>query len=141
MSDDTAEKPPSTSGIVLHFIRWYWIQRSVEILREYVRYASAFGSAFSIIYLLKTFIAPWKSIQDAYPKKGLNITAILETLTLNMTARVVGMVVRTGAMLAGLALQIVLFICFIVYIVLWMTLPLVIIAIAFTLFQFIPAFS
>jgi len=79
---------------------------------------------FSIIYLIKTFVAPWKSIQDAYPSKGLNVSAILETWTLNMTARVIGMVVRTCAMIAGLLLQLILIFCFTVYVILWVIFPL-----------------
>lgn len=89
----------------------------------YARYASAFGAMFSIIFLLKTLVTPWKSIQDAYPSKGLNVSAILETLTLNLTARAIGMFVRIGAMLTGLILQIVLSIGFAIYLFLWITLP------------------
>lgn len=107
------------------FVRWYLVQRPAEIMREYVAYAAAFGSMFSIIFLLKTLFAPWKSIRDAYPTKGFDIAAILQTLTLNITARVIGCIIRLGALLFGVLLQAALFAGFSFYILLWVAFPVI----------------
>ncbi len=118
----------SITSIGSLFIRWYLFQRPKEIAHAYTAYAAAFGSIFSIIFLLKTLFAPWKSIRDSYPTKGFDITAILQTLTLNLTARIIGCIIRLGALLFGLLLQIALFAGFSLYILLWMTFPLIVIA-------------
>lgn len=125
---------PNTS-IGLLFIRWYFVQRPGEIVRAYGAYAVAFGSMFSIIFLLKTLFAPWKSIRDAYPSKGFDLTAILQTLSLNITARAIGCVIRLGALLFGVVLQAALFAGFSLYILLWVIFPFIaLIALPFLLY-------
>lgn len=125
---------PNTS-IGLLFIRWYFVQRPREIVRAYGAYAVAFGSMFSIIFLLKTLFAPWKSIRDAYPSKGFDLTAILQTLSLNITARAIGCVIRLGALLFGVVLQAALFAGFSLYILLWVIFPFIaLIALPFLLY-------
>ena len=112
---------------VSDFLRWSWVKRPAHIARVYTRYVSAFGSMFSLVFLIRTFAAPWKSIKDEYPRKGFNLNVILETLTLNITARVIGMVVRTGAMITGFIIQLFLFVGFAVYRLLWIFFPLLIV--------------
>lgn len=119
--------PRSTSSMGTVFFHWYVVQRPKEIAHAYAAYAAAFGSMFSIVFLLKTLFAPWKSIRDTYPSKGFDITAILQTLTLNLTARVIGCIIRLGALLFGVALQIAIFAGFAFYILLWIGFPLIVI--------------
>ncbi len=111
------------TSIGLLFARWYLVQRPGEIARAYTAYAAAFGSMFSIIFLLKTLFAPWKSIRDSYPTKGFDVTAILQTLTLNVTARTIGCIIRLAALVFGIMLQIALFAGFALYIFLWVFFP------------------
>jgi hypothetical protein len=128
MSDASLSASHTPAGLASHFLRWYWMERPAEIVRLYLRYASAFGSMFSILFLLKTFAAPWKSIKDSYPKNKFSVEAILETLTLNVTARVIGMIVRTGAMCTGLIIQILLFVGFAAYALAWVLFPIFVFA-------------
>lgn len=116
--------PSTQTSVGRIFFRWYMIQRPGEIAHAYTQYARAFGSLFSIIFLLKTLFAPWKSIRDAYPSKGFDLTAIMQTLTLNVTARTIGCIIRLGALLLGIVLQAALFAGFALYIFLWVIFPL-----------------
>jgi hypothetical protein len=116
---------PNNARIGRVFLRWYFLQRPLAIARAYQDYAAAFGSMFSIVFLVKTLFAPWKSIRDAYPKKGFDVTAILQTLTLNVTARTIGCIIRLSALLFGLLLQGALFAGFSLYILLWVTFPVI----------------
>ncbi len=117
------------------FLHWYFTERPVELARAYTRYAKAFGAVFSMIFLLRTLFAPWKSIQDAYPTKGFNLNDILQTLTLNVTARAIGFIIRLAAIVAGLVLQVALFAGFSLYILLWVLFPvIIIIALPFLLY-------
>lgn len=109
--------------LLLQFLSWYILHRPSAILRTWGRYASAFGESFSFIFLLKTFLAPYKNIKDEYPRRGFNLENILQTLTLNITARVIGMIFRTVAIVIGIAVQALLAACFIAYFLLWIFFP------------------
>lgn len=117
------------------FLHWYFIERPAELARTYTDYAKAFGAIFSIVFLLRTLFAPWKSIQDAYPSKGFNLNDILQTLTLNVTARVIGCIIRLFAIFFGFLLQIALVAGFSLYTLLWVLFPFIaIFAIPFLLY-------
>ena len=105
--------------------RWYIRDHPRRIIGQYLLYAQAFRESFSILFLLKTLFAPWKSIKDSYPQKGFNARAILETFFLNATTRCIGAVVRLCAIIAGLLLQLMLLAGFVTYLVWWMLFPLV----------------
>ena len=109
------------------FLLWYFGERPREIVQLYVRYAQAFGEAFSFMFLLKTLIAPWKRITDEYPQKGFNIEMILQTLSLNLTSRAIGLVFRIFAMITGVIIEATLLVGFAVYLLIWILFPLLVI--------------
>lgn len=124
-----------STQIGLTFIHWYLVRRPAEIFRAYTEYAQAFGALFSFIFLLKTLLAPWKSIRDEYPTKGFNLQEILQTFTLNVTARVIGLIFRVCAMIAGLLLQVALLAGFLAYELLWLAFPaLLVVAVPFLIY-------
>ena len=108
------------------FMRWYFKERPLEVLRGYFSYADAFNELFSFAFLLKTLVSPWKNIRDEYPTKGLNIEAMMQTFFLNLTARGIGLVIRIIAMLTGIVVQATLLVSFALYVVLWMTFPILV---------------
>lgn len=127
--------PSTYTSVGPLFLRWYLFQRPGEIARAYAQYARAFGSMFSIIFLLKTLFSPWKSIRDAYPSKGFDLSAIMQTFTLNVTTRSIGCIIRLSALIFGVCLQIALCAGFALYIFLWVMFPiLAVIAIPFLLY-------
>lgn len=110
------------------FLRWYYIGATRSIVRGYSAYAHAASSFFSVTFLLRTLVSPWKSIRDAYPRSRLMLGTAMQTLTLNLTARGVGMVIRLCALVAALCVQCVLLLCVIALLLLWMLLPALLIA-------------
>ncbi|MDD3896624.1 MAG: hypothetical protein PHU04_02125 [Candidatus Peribacteraceae bacterium] len=105
------------------FLPWYFMAQPVRILRAYVAYAAAFSEIFSIFFLLKTLVSPWKSIAETYPKNMLLLGRVMQVFTLNCTARAVGAVVRTGTIFLGILVQIVLVACFAAAFLFWITFP------------------
>lgn len=120
-------------------VHWYFVTRPAAILSLWKEYAAAFGALASFVFLFKTLFAPWKSIKDEYPNAGFNIAAFFETLTLNITARAIGFVIRIFAIVAGAVMQIVLAIGFLTYLIAWLIFPALLIGIfpysVFLLFQ------
>lgn len=103
------------------------MERPAALMRDTVRYVRALGNAWSFPYLIKTYFAPWKSIHDAYPRRGLQFGRMMETLTLNVTARLIGACVRTIALIVGMCTLLLVLFCFACYLILWLLLPLLLI--------------
>lgn len=114
---------PRHAWLLREFIRWYFVERPLRIATMYRRYASALGDAFSFVFLIKSFVAPWKSIQDEYNMRGLNIGNLLQTLTLNITSRVIGMFFRLVAILTGIVIEVICAVIFAGYLLLWLLFP------------------
>lgn len=119
---------PAQLGTPVHvwrlFVHWYVFEQPQHLLQSYIAYAEALFEMISYPYILRTLFAPWKAIRDAYPRKGLHLDRILETWTLNLTARIIGLIVRIVAMLFGLLLQGLLLTGFTLYGVVWFAFPL-----------------
>lgn len=130
---DTQTTPRLASGssdsALRSFVTWYLFERPAEIAMNYARYASAFSESFSLWFMLKTLVSPWKSITDDYPDKGFNLEQILETFFLNMTSRMMGMIIRACAIVAGIAIQAILFAGFALYFAAWVFFPLIVIGV------------
>lgn len=71
---------------------WYAWTRPYGILFGGFRYAGAILASFSVIFLLKTLLSPWKNILD--DSRPRTIQAVLERWSLSLLSRGVGCVVR-----------------------------------------------
>lgn len=91
------------------FVAWYAWTRPYGILLGGFRYAAAILASFSVIFLLKTLLSPWKNILD--DSRPRTIQAIMESWSLSLLSRGVGCVVRIvsiliAALFAALAVSI-----------------------------------
>ena len=107
---------------------WYFFEEPKHIIKNYLAYAGAFLEIISIKFLLLTLISPWKSIRDEYKGGPLNIGAFAESLTLNVTSRIIGFLFRIIALTIGIAIQIILFVGFAIYLIVWFFYPGVLVA-------------
>lgn len=106
------------------FTLWYVIDRPRAIVRLYREYACVTAEMFSFVFLLRTLLKPWKNIQDEYPNRGFQLSRILETWTFNTVTRMIGAVIRLGAILVGVIAQGLLFAGFLGYLLAWLAFPL-----------------
>ncbi len=104
---------------------WYFLEYPRAMVGKYLTYARVFGEVFSFVFLLRTLLSPWKNIHDSYPTRGFNLNLILQTLTFNVITRGIGAIVRLGAIVMGLFVQVALFVGFAAYIAIWMLFPIV----------------
>ena len=116
------------------FLPWYYLERPRQIILLYIAYARTFAEIFSFLFLVKTLISPWKSITDSYPSNMLQLGKIIQVLTLNMTARGVGFVIRIVTICIGLCVQVAVLAFFLCYLILWISFPALAVAIVMTLF-------
>ncbi|MDP7247673.1 MAG: hypothetical protein QF741_03555 [Candidatus Peribacteraceae bacterium] len=139
MSVNTILKGPGTlSRVLAEFLSWYFLEMPVTILKTAKSYVSTFNEIFSFMFLIRTFLSPWKSITDKYPEKGFNIGIIAQAFTLNMTSRVIGIIFRSVAFLIGVIVELIVLGIFIFIFSVWIFFPLLLVA---DLFYLIGSFT
>lgn len=106
------------------FLPWYTVYHPLHIIKTYFAFSKVAFEYFSFVFLLKTLFKPWKSITDTYPESMFDIVRVFQVLTLNLTARGVGFVVRILTILTGIVAQIALLLFFAAYGILWFLYPL-----------------
>ncbi|MBI3335954.1 hypothetical protein HYZ98_00085 [Candidatus Peregrinibacteria bacterium] len=114
------------------FVSWYIGEKPVRIFQRYWDYTTAFAEIFSFIFLLKTLFAPWKNITDVKKKSGFDLSQWGQRVVLNITSRVVGMIVRMIALITGVVIEVLLLAGFVFLSVAWFAYPaLAVIAVTF----------
>ena len=114
------------------FPAWYFMQKPLSIAVFYAGYASAVAEIFSLMFLLRTLFAPWKSIVEEYPTR-LDLAKMFAAITLNITSRVIGAVIRIVAIVVGVVMQVLLLACVCCLLALWFSLPVLLIMFLLTL--------
>jgi len=123
--------------LLAEFLPWYFLHVPKVIIRTYVGYVRAFAKIFSILFLLRTLISPWKSIADRYPENMLQLLQVFKVWTLNCTARGVGLVIRTATILVALIIQVLLLAVFVTVLCIWVAFPLLaLLGIEYVFFSF-----
>ncbi len=88
--------------LIVLFVKWYVAEVPLAIIQGTRSYAGALMRMFSVTFLLKTSIRPWKNMRQTYPDTGIQIKKILEAWSANMVARGVGVVIRLSTAGFGL---------------------------------------
>jgi hypothetical protein len=87
------------------FLQQYFIWHYSLALTGYIRVSRNFAwfiiSYFSITTLLKTLLAPFKRIQEK-PSRRFNFEDWIGTLLINLLSRLIGAVIRSIIIIAGL---------------------------------------
>lgn len=123
---DLIRHPLIFTGITVpEFIRWYFWDQPMKIMRSFFDYLRAFIEIFSFIFLVRTLFSPWRQITDRYPKRGFNLTEISQTFTLNVVSRTIGFIFRSVTLLLGLIFIILLTVVFAAFYLSWLAFPIV----------------
>ncbi len=136
MTDSGLSKGHSEASVHLLplFLGWYFVGHPLRVLRTFRAYVGAVQESLSILFLLRTLFAPWKSIADAYPKNFFNFSALFETFVFNVVTRSIGAVVRLVTIAAGIVILLAVVCGFLLYLLAWFLFPLALIAGYGTLF-------
>lgn len=109
------------------YILWHYtegVRAAFQLALNFIRFIFNF---FSLPLLVKTFFSPFRRMSEQYAK-GLAPEQWFETLIVNTLMRIVGMVMRTVLILAGLiALLLTILFC-LAFILIWVFLPMIIMA-------------
>lgn len=115
--------------LIPEYIAWHYTRGIVEIYNIDKRLFSLTKNSFSFSLILKTFASPWKRMGEEYKKSDPGSWAT--TFVFNLLMRVLGMVLRTAILTMGAFACVLVFCVGVVAIVLWIFLPLSMVALFF----------
>ncbi len=118
------QTPTHPAGIVLRaFVAWYTLKLSRRIVGSGRDGLTVVARAVPFLFLLRTLITPWKQIRNTAQRKGFNVEAWAGAVSLNATARVIGMVLRTALICLGIFLAAIVIVCLAAAMLIWTALP------------------
>lgn len=106
----------------VHVVPWWYRQVPKELAKQQQLLLSTVIDYFSFGILLKTLFQPWK--RDVISTEGKSLQKQFEVFEMNTISRLIGAVVRVGAMFAGGVILIALLTLFALLWVSWVTAPL-----------------
>lgn len=111
------------------YIAWHYGRAYTDMFRVWLNFLWFVFNFFSIFTLLSTLFAPWKRMDEAYPK-GLDIFGWLSTFIVNMLMRFVGLVTRTIIVLVGMIFATIVFLGGMAVFMVWTVMPIFLIVTA-----------
>lgn len=109
-------------NIFIKYLEWYYIDKTLEILRGWKNYIVVYFNYFSILIIVKTLFSPWKRISSSYGR-GFDFKLFLETLIFNLMSRIIGFIIRVFFLLFGLLFEIFILIIGFLILIIWLSLP------------------
>lgn len=88
-------------NIVWQYLEWHFYNQPKAILKAWKNFLLFNLNYFSVFPLIKTFFSPLHQYKWFYPR-GLDIPKYLETFFSNIISRVLGAILRTFLILAGI---------------------------------------
>jgi hypothetical protein len=116
-----------TLKLGLSYLSWHYSQAFVDIYHNSKTLLWFVYYFFSLPILLKTFFAPWKRMDMEKPDHE-HMSDKLGRLLINTLMRLIGMFLRTIFILIGLAVMAGLLFAEVSFILLWVVLPVLIVA-------------
>lgn len=113
--------------IFLGYLKWHYGKALATTFTFWKNIFVFLFNFFSIKNLLGNFFTPWKRLADSYPK-NFNLKAYFFTFLVNTIMRTVGMLLRLIIIIIGLAVCIAFIIFFPISLLIWLVLPLTVIA-------------
>lgn len=114
-------------NIMFQWFSWYFLEMPMEMLGAWKNFLKFNLEYFSIALLLKTFFQPWRRYEETYNSQGLNIGRFLECFFSNLIFRVLGAIIRSGLILTGLIVQLLIVFIGIIMLIWWFILPILLI--------------
>lgn len=113
-------------NIVIQYLIWHFYDVPRGLIKAWQNYLLFNLNYFSLLLLVKTFLAPWRRYVWSYGR-GFDLKKYLEALVSNLISRIIGAVVRSFLILIGLVTEIFVFFAGLILIIGWLILPLLLV--------------
>ncbi len=108
---------------ILHdYFVWHYTKAFFEIFHVWTNFLWFVTNFFSLSQLTKSFFAPWKRMTEDL-HKGFNFEELASYIIIGLLSRVVGMIMRSFIILAGLLSLILLAIALLAIYLFWIFAP------------------
>jgi hypothetical protein len=108
--------------LLLKYITWHFFGATKSLIQGWGNILWFNYNFFSIGILVRTFFNPWRRITWDYGR-GFDIGRYLFVFASNLISRILGAIMRTFLIVAGLAVQVFLIISMIITVCVWIILP------------------
>jgi len=115
------------SNIISQYLVWQFLDVPRQLFSVWRNFLLFVVNYFSLPSLLKTFFAPWKKYEWSYGQ-GFDAKRYLEVFFSNLMSRVLGAIVRSFIVIAGLIAAIVVILLGLIIFIGWLFLPLILLA-------------
>lgn len=115
------------NDILTSYLIWHFFDVPKEILKGWKNFLWFSSNYFSIPLLLKTFFSHWRRLAEPYGK-GFSPSRYITVFVGNIMSRVIGAILRSFFIIAGLLLEIFVFLGGLVIFLGWFILPILLIA-------------
>jgi hypothetical protein len=113
--------------IILGYFRWHYGRALYSLTKIWKNFLFFISEFFSLRLLFSNFFDPWKKMTDSYPK-NFDLKKYFSVLITNTIVRVVGMLMRTVLILAGLFSLLILILSYPILLLVWLILPIIVLA-------------
>lgn len=110
-----------------YYILWHYTRAFLDIIKIWMNAFWFVYHFFSIRILFSTLFSPWRRMGENY-KKGFDASEFFSSLLINTIMRIVGIIIRMAVIIIGLLALVAVFIGGIIFLIIWLFLPFVIIA-------------
>jgi len=110
-------------NVVVLYFKWHYFERTGFIIKAWRNFLVFNLNYFSISLLIKTLFAPWKKYLWSYGR-GFDFGVYFQTFLSNLISRIIGAFIRIIFIIIGIATEILIFVFGLVFIIFWLTLPL-----------------
>ena len=114
------------SFVLLQYLKWHFFDAPKEFAKGWGNILSFGFNYVSVLLLIQTFFSPWRRITWSYGK-GFHIGRFVNALLSNFISRILGAIMRSFLIVAGVCFELFLLIVGAFLFLLWLALPLLII--------------
>jgi len=113
-------------NIILQYLIWQFFDVPRQLLLAWKNFLLFNLNYFSVPLLLRTFFSPWRRYKWSYGK-GFDARRYIEVFFSNLISRILGAIVRSFLVIAGLAAEIFIVFSGLIVFFGWLLLPLLLI--------------
>ncbi|MFH0864513.1 MAG: ATP-dependent Clp protease ATP-binding subunit [Candidatus Gottesmanbacteria bacterium] len=110
---------------MIGFLVWHYTSGLNQLLIIYNNLLYFLLHFFSIPYLIRTLLAPWKREVFTYQGPGFHIEKYLEVIVINLISRIIGMIIRTLTISAWIIITFIAIIIFTIITFFYLILPVI----------------
>jgi len=112
-------------NIISQVLVWWLVEAPRKIVSAWKNFLLFNLNYFSVVLLLKTLFSPWRRYESSY-KRGFNLGKYVEDLLSNIIFRLLGAIIRSVLIIAGLVVEVFILVIGFSVLILWIISPFIV---------------